>query len=89
MKQGRTPKDTDKAKALGKRIKIERIKRDLTQADLSQRTGISQRMVSNFERGVNVPNAFQIADIEKALCLPDCGRLICVMTGCMNKPITD
>ena len=87
MKQGRTPKDQEKAKQLGKQIKIQRITHDWTQEELGKHSGLSRKMISNFERGINIPNAFQMFAIEKAFCpTGECKRLVCsVMESCFEK----
>jgi len=52
---------------IGQKIRFWRKKRKYTQFDLSELTGISQAMISNFERGYNNPSATQLAALARAL----------------------
>ena len=51
---------------LGSRIKIERMKRDITQEKLSELSGISRLAISNIERGINSPTIETVEKIANA-----------------------
>ena len=63
---GRGRKDQDRAKGLGKNIRRERALCGWTQEELGKQCDISRKIISNIERGENVPNAFQIHQIAQA-----------------------
>ena len=67
MKQGRRKFSREDAERLGENIRRERAILNWTQAELGKRSGISQKMISNFERGIAVPDAFTIQNIATAL----------------------
>ncbi|MDR2070002.1 MAG: helix-turn-helix domain-containing protein [Treponema sp.] len=52
---------------LGKNIKIFRSLRQLSQADLAEKAGISITFLSNIERGNNFPLAGTLCNLAKAL----------------------
>ena len=52
---------------IGSRIRKYREERKLTQKELAQRIGVSSSRVSNWEQGINRPDADTIAKICKAL----------------------
>jgi putative transcriptional regulator len=54
-------------KILGKNIKAERIRKDLTQAKLAEKINISESSLSLIERGVQSPSVFIAFDIAKVL----------------------
>ena len=68
-------------KAIGKRIKIARIKADLTQERLAERIGISPTHLSNIETGttrvslstiISIANALSVTGEDIAALLEDC-----------------
>ncbi len=59
---GQAIKDT-----LGKNIKIFRARRGLSQADLSEKAGISIPFLSNIERGIKYPQPDMLAKIANSL----------------------
>lgn len=54
-------------KILGKNIKAERIRKDLTQADLAEKINISESSLSLVERGIQTPSVFIVFDIARVL----------------------
>lgn len=54
-------------KILGKNIKAERIRKDLTQAKLAEKINISESSLSLVERGIQTPSVFIVFDIAKVL----------------------
>ena len=54
-------------KTFGKKIKIERIKNDLSQEELAYKVGVSTRTISLIESGLQHPKFFLIAKISKVL----------------------
>lgn len=54
-------------KKLGLNIKAERSRKDLSQAELSEKINISVNSISAIERGVQIPNAVTIYNIAKVL----------------------
>ena len=54
-------------KTFGKKIKIERIKDDLSQEELAYKVGVSTRTISLIESGLQHPKFFLIAKISKVL----------------------
>ena len=65
--KGRKTREPLIAKSIGTEIKRHRGAALLTQAELAEKIGIGQQMMSIFERGVSVPNAVQIMRIADAL----------------------
>ena len=59
---GQAIKDT-----LGKNIKIFRARRGLSQADFSEKAGISIPFLSNIERGIKYPQPDMLAKIANSL----------------------
>jgi transcriptional regulator with XRE-family HTH domain len=58
------------AKKLGKKIKLARIKKDMTQADLAEATGILQKSISNYETGQALPTLETLEKMVKILKKP-------------------
>lgn len=56
-------------KSIGKRIAIARISARLTQAELSEKIGISEKYLSRIEGGKQVPSVAIVARICEALCV--------------------
>ncbi len=54
-------------KEFGKKIKIERIKRDLSQEDLAVLAGLHRTTLGGLENGKNMPNLETIARLANAL----------------------
>jgi len=52
---------------LGKNIKFFRLRRQFSQAELAERSGISITFLSNIERGNNYPQAGTLCNIADAL----------------------
>lgn len=55
----------DRLLQLGQKIRYERIKRDLSQEDLEEKSKVSRRTISEIERGnadIRYTNLFQIAE---------------------------
>jgi len=52
---------------LGKNIKIFRLRRQFSQADLAEKAGISITFLSNIERGNNYPQAGTLCNIANSL----------------------
>ena len=50
-----------------KRLKVLRVKKQLTQEDLAKMLGLSTSFVSNLERGVNAPSFETLERIAQAL----------------------
>ena len=57
-------------KRLGKRIKLARIERDMTQVDLAKATDIMQKSISLYERGQSIPTLETLEKIAKVLKKP-------------------
>ncbi|MEI8300185.1 MAG: helix-turn-helix transcriptional regulator [Chlamydiota bacterium] len=55
------------AKKLGKKIKLARVEKDMTQADLGKVTGLLQKSISLYETGQALPNLETLEKIAKAL----------------------
>ena len=53
--------------ALGKNIKFFRFRRQLSQADLADKAGISVTFLSNIERGNNFPQARTLCGLAESL----------------------
>lgn len=60
---------SDFKKKLGKRIKIIRIERDLTQDELSEKIGVecNSQYISRIERGLYLPSVIRLMQIAYAL----------------------
>lgn len=54
-------------KKLGKKIKIERVRKELSQEVLAFNANISTSMMSSIERGIQSPTVEKVAAIAKAL----------------------
>ena len=54
-------------KRFGKNVKIERIKRDLTQEALAEIMNVSQNYVANIERGKENMSIWKIYELSKCL----------------------
>ncbi len=54
-------------KLLGKKIKIERIKNDLSQEKLAEKAGVSTRTISLIECGLQHPKFFLVVKIAQIL----------------------
>ena len=52
---------------LGKKIKIERIKKDLSQEKLAEKVGVSTRTISLIESGLQHPKFFLVVKLSKIL----------------------
>ena len=52
-------------KKFGKNVKIERIKKDLTQEQLAEIMGVSQNFVSNIESGKQNMSLAKVLDLSK------------------------
>jgi len=58
------------AKKLGKKIKLARVERDMTQADLANATAILQKSISRYETGKSLPTLETLERIAKVLKKP-------------------
>ncbi|MCM1004119.1 MAG: helix-turn-helix domain-containing protein [Candidatus Gastranaerophilales bacterium] len=54
-------------KKLGKLIKLERIKNDLSQENLAEKVGVSSRTISLIESGLQHPKFFLVVKIAQVL----------------------
>lgn len=54
-------------KKFGKKLKIERIKNDLSQEMLAEKVGVSTRTISLIESGLQHPKFFLVAKLSKIL----------------------
>lgn len=52
---------------LGKKLKIERIKNELSQEKLAEKVGVSTRTISLIESGLQHPKFFLVAKIAEVL----------------------
>lgn len=59
--------DKNILRILGKNIKIERIRNDLSQEQLAEKVGVSTRTISLIENGLQHPKLFLIVKISKIL----------------------
>ena len=59
--------DKNILRILGKNIKIERIRNDLSQEQLAEKAGVSTRTISLIENGLQHPKLFLIVKISKIL----------------------
>lgn len=55
------------AKKLGKTIKLARVEKDMTQADLGEASGLLQKTISRYETGEVIPSIEALEKIAKAL----------------------
>ena len=55
---------------LGNRLKVLRAERDLTQADLAQRVGVTRKTINTVERGVFVPSTLLALRLARVLGVP-------------------
>jgi transcriptional regulator with XRE-family HTH domain len=58
------------AKKLGKKIKLARVEMDMTQADLTEATGILQKSISRYETGQALPALETLEKMVKVLKKP-------------------
>ncbi len=62
------PIDADQVKQqFAKHLRAHRRAKGLTQADLSQQSGVSQRAISNYEGGTATPNLHQFVLLQRVL----------------------
>ena len=54
-------------KKFGKNVKIERIKKDLTQEQLAEKMGVSQIYIANIERGKANMSLYKAYELSKFL----------------------
>jgi len=54
-------------KILGFNIKVERIRKEISQFDLAEKVYVSVSTISLIERGLQTPSVFLVYDIAKAL----------------------
>lgn len=59
--------DKNILKILGKNIKIERIRQDLSQEQLAEKVGVSPRTISLVENGLQHPKFFLVVKISQIL----------------------
>lgn len=57
----------DLRKAFGKKLKVLRTSRGLTQDDLAERAGVSTSFISSLERGVDAPSFATLEALATAL----------------------
>jgi len=60
-------------------LKIQRIKKGITQMVLGKRIGVSERMISGYETGRNVPDSYTTTKLAEAL--------ECSQDDLMHEPI--
>ena len=65
MKRGRASIPQEVRQTLGENIRRERVIRNLTQAELAEKIGTSQMMVSRFEKGKDSPSVWRCYQIAK------------------------
>ena len=58
------------SKLLGKKIKLARVERDLTQTQLAQKIKALQKSISHYETGVSVPSLESLIKIARVLKKP-------------------
>lgn len=58
------------AKKLGKRIKLARVERDMTQDQLAEAIKAKQKSISRYETGMSIPSLETLEKISKALKKP-------------------
>lgn len=54
-------------KTIGKRIKMARVEKDMRQIDLSIKSKVTQRMISQYENGKVFPTIYTLEKIRVAL----------------------
>lgn len=57
-------------KKLGKKIKLARIEKDLTQAQLAKKIKAKQKSISRYETGISLPSLETLVKISKVLKKP-------------------
>ena len=57
-------------KKLGKQIKLARIEKDLTQAQLAKKIKAKQKSISRYETGISLPSLETLVKIAKVLKKP-------------------
>ena len=57
-------------KKLGKKIKLARIEKDLTQAQLAKKIKAKQKSISHYETGISLPSLETLVKIAKVLKKP-------------------
>ena len=57
-------------KKLGKRIKLARVERDLTQTQLAKKINAKQKSISRYETGASLPSIETLVKLAKALKKP-------------------
>ncbi len=57
-------------KKLGKKIKLARIEKDLTQAQLAKKIKAKQKSISRYETGISLPSLETLVKIAKVLKKP-------------------
>ncbi len=57
-------------KKLGKKIKLARVERDLTQTQLAQKINAKQKSISRYETGASLPSIETLIKIAKVLKKP-------------------
>lgn len=60
----------ERLKQLALNIKAERVRKDLSQAQLAELANISERSMSQIEQAKQTPSAFTIFDIANSLKIP-------------------
>ena len=60
----------ERVKVLGFNIKVERLRKKLTQAQLAEKANISTNTLLNLEGGKQTPSCLVLYDIAKALEIP-------------------
>ena len=65
MKRGRSSIPQHVRETLGENIRRERVIRKMTQAELAEKIGTSQMMVSRFEKGKDSPTVWRCYEIAK------------------------
>lgn len=60
----------ERLKQLALNIKAERVRKDLSQAELAELANISERSMSQIEQAKQTPSAFTIFDIATVLDIP-------------------
>jgi len=57
-------------RTLGKKIKLARVERDLTQTQLAKRINAKQKSISRYETGASLPSIETLVKLAKALKKP-------------------
>ncbi len=58
------------AKKLGKKIKLARVELDLTQTELAQKIGATQKSISRYEAGKSIPKIETLLKLARTLRKP-------------------